>query len=102
MDDGHQLQRMRRRPTHPGDMFEQEWRIPSGISQAEAARKMKMSANRLNEIVKGKRSVTIETACWFEALTGIRAEVWLHAQVDYDLYRNVHWRALHQRYSVPG
>jgi len=88
-DDGADLARMRRPPTHPGEMFEEEYRKPSGISQAEAARRMGMSTNRLNEIVAGKRSVTAETAVLFGALSGTDPRLWLSLQVDYDL-----WHAL--------
>jgi addiction module HigA family antidote len=80
---------MRRPPTHPGEVFEEEYRKPSGISQAEAARRMGMSTNRLNEIVAGKRSVTAETAVLFGALSGTDPRIWLHMQADYDL-----WHAL--------
>lgn len=80
------LAQMRRAPTHPGAMFEEEYRKPSGISQADAARRMKMSTNRLNEIVKGKRAVTAETALLFEALTGSSAEFWLTLQARHDLW----------------
>src|SRR5262245_49702140 len=85
------LARMRRPPTHPGEMFEEEFRKPSGISQAEGARRMGMSANRLNEIVAGKRSVTAETAVLFAALTGASPRFWLQLQADYDL-----WHALRE------
>lgn len=81
------LTQMRRAPTHPGEMFEEEFRKPSGISQAEAARRMRMSTNRLNEIVKGKRAVTAETALLLEALTGASAEFWLNLQTRHDLWR---------------
>jgi len=80
---------MRRPPTHPGEIFEEEFRRPSGISQAEAARRMDMSTNRLNEIVLGKRGVTAETAVLFAALTGTSPQFWLHLQADHDL-----WKAL--------
>ena len=86
---GADLGRMRHPPTHPGEMFEEEYRKPSGISQAEAARRMGMSTNRLNEIVAGKRGVTAETAVLFAALTGGSPQFWLHLQADYDL-----WHAL--------
>lgn len=86
---GADLGRMRRPPTHPGEMFEEEFRKPIGISQAEAARRMGMSTNRLNEIVAGKRGVTAETAVLFGALTGTDPRVWLHLQADHDL-----WHAL--------
>jgi addiction module HigA family antidote len=88
---GAELARMRQAPTHPGEMFEEEYRKPSGISQAEAARRMRMSTNRLNEIVAGKRAVTAETAVLFAALTGSRAQFWLHLQADFDL-----WHALRE------
>lgn len=80
------LAQLRRAPTHPGEMFEEEYRKPSGISQAEAARRMRMSTNRLNEIVKGKRAVTAETALLLEALTGASAEFWLTLQTRHDLW----------------
>lgn len=80
------LLRMRRAPTHPGEVFEEEFRKPSGISQAEAARRMKISTNRLNEIVVGRRGVTAETAILFGALTGTDPRIWLHLQADHDLW----------------
>lgn len=83
---GADLARMRRAPTHPGEIFEEEYRKPSGISQAEAARRMQMSANRLNEIVAGKRGVTAETAIYFGALTGTSPQFWMHLQADHDLW----------------
>lgn len=47
---------------------------------------MGMSRNRLNEIVTGKRPVTPESAVLIGAITGIRAQFWLHLQADYDLW----------------
>lgn len=86
---GADLARMRRPPTHPGEIFEEEYRKPSEISQAEAARRMGMSTNRLNEIVAGKRAVTAETAVLFAALTKTNPQFWLYLQADHDL-----WHAL--------
>lgn len=89
------LARMRQPPTHPGEIFEEEFRKPSGISQAEAARRMQMSVNRLNEIVKGKRGVTAETAIAFGELTKTSPAMWMHMQGDHDL-----WHALRDRKRV--
>lgn len=47
---------------------------------------MKMSTNRLNEIVVGKRGVTAETAILFGVLTGTDPRIWLHLQADHDLW----------------
>ena len=75
-----------RAPTHPGEVFEEEWRKPIGISQAEAARRMKMSANRLNEVILGRRAVSPETAVLFGKLTDTSAEMWARMQADYDVW----------------
>ena len=94
---------LQRPPTHPGAVFEEEYRKPSGISQAEAARRMGMSANRLNEIVAGKRAVTAETAVLFEVETGVAARFWLQLQLDVDLWAAYRAAAGEKRTpSVPG
>ena len=67
-------------------MFEEEYRKPSGISQAEAARRMGMSTNRLNEIVAGKRAVTAETAVLMGTLSETDPRLWLGLQADHDLW----------------
>jgi addiction module HigA family antidote len=73
-------------------VFEEEFLKPLGYgSQAEAARRMGMSTNRLNEIVAGKRAVTAETAVLFGAVTGTDPRMWLSLQADYDL-----WHALRE------
>jgi addiction module HigA family antidote len=80
---------MRRPPTHPGEIFEEEWRKPSGISQAEAARRLGMSTVRLNQIVRANRAVTAETAVLFSELTATKPQFWLYLQANCDL-----WHAL--------
>src|SRR5271169_2017723 len=56
------VRRMKRIPTHPGEMLFEEFLKPLGMSQADAARKMRISSNRLNELIRKKRGVTAETA----------------------------------------
>ena len=53
---------VRRAPTHPGEIFKLEYRDPIGLSQAEAARRLEMPLNRLNEFEKGKRGVALIAA----------------------------------------
>ena len=79
------LRRMRRPPTHPGEMLIEEFLKPLGLSQAEAAARMQMTANRLNEIVRGKRGVTADTALRLSALLGTSPELWLNLQMAWDL-----------------
>ena len=52
--------RMRRSPTHPGEIFQTECldHADPPVSQAEAARRLEWSLNRMNEVVRGKRGVT--------------------------------------------
>lgn len=77
---------MRLPPVHPGEVFEEDVRKPLGISQAKAARQMGMSANRLNEIVKGKRGVTAETAVLFGRFSSTSADFWMNMQTQRDLW----------------
>lgn len=49
------IRRMKRLPTHLGEMLLEEFLRPLGMSQADAARRMRISANRLNEMIRKKR-----------------------------------------------
>ena len=51
-----------RPPTHPGEMLLKEFLEPLGVSQVDAANRMSIPFQRLNAIVKGRRSVSAETA----------------------------------------
>ena len=80
------VRRMRRAPTHPGEMLLEEFLKPLGMSQADAARKMHISSNRLNELVRKKRGVTAETALRLADLLGTSPEFWLNLQTTWDLW----------------
>lgn len=80
------LRRMRQPPTHPGEMLLEEFLKPMELSQAEAAARMQMTANRLNEIIKGKRGVTADTAWRLSALLGTSPELWMNLQMQWDLW----------------
>ena len=51
-----------RPPTHPGEMLLEEFLKPLGISQSAFAIRLGVSFPRLNEVVRGHRSVTTDTA----------------------------------------
>jgi antitoxin HigA-1 len=85
-----------RPPTHPGEMLLKEFLEPLGVSQVEAAQRMKIPFQRLNAIVKGRRGVSADTALLFEALTGWDAQIWLALQAKWDL-----WQALRTRGHRP-
>lgn len=84
-----------RRPTHPGEIFLEDFLVPLGITQKDAAERLRMSYPRMNEIVKGKRSVTPDTALRFARFTGTEPEFWLNLQQAVDL-----WDALHSKQAA--
>jgi len=57
-------------PTHPGEMLEEEFLKPLGLSQTELAAKLGVSYPRVNELVHGKRGVTPDTALRLERRQG--------------------------------
>jgi addiction module HigA family antidote len=85
-----------RPPTHPGEMLLKEFLEPLGVSQVEAAKRMRIPFQRLNAIVKGRRGVSADTALLFEALTRWDAEISLTLQAKWDL-----WHAIRARGSRP-
>jgi addiction module HigA family antidote len=76
----------RRPPTHPGEMLFEEFISPLGITQVELARRLDVSYPRLNEIIKGKRSVTPDTALRLSRVLGMSPDFWLGLQQDWDLW----------------
>jgi addiction module HigA family antidote len=67
-------------------MLLEEFLAPARLTQVEAARRMRMPVNRLNEIVRGRRGVTADTALRLAALLETTAEFWLGLQSDWDLW----------------
>ncbi len=81
-----------RPPTHPGEMLLEEFLKPLGISQSAFAVRLGVSFPRLNEIVRGKRAVTPDTALRLARVLGMPADFWLGLQTDRDL-----WHAMRDR-----
>ena len=75
-----------RPPTHPGEMLLKEFLEPLGVSQVEAAARLRVPFQRLNAIVNGRRAVSADTALLLEALTGWDAQIWLTLQAKWDLW----------------
>jgi len=67
-------------------MLQEEFLKPLGLTQAEAARQLGISLNRLNELVLGKRSVTADTALRLARRFKTTPQLWLHLQADWDLH----------------
>lgn len=80
----------KRPPTHPGEMLLEEFLKPLGLTQSAFAIRLGVSYPRLNEIVKGRRSVTPDTALRLARVLGTPPDFWLGLQQDWDL-----WHAMH-------
>jgi len=70
---------------HPGEVLQEEFLVPLGISQNALARAMTVPPRRINEIVLGKRGITADTAVRLAAALGTSERFWLGLQADYDL-----------------
>ena len=75
-----------RRPSHAGEVLRESFLEPMGLTQKEAAKRLRISYARLKELVNGKRQVTPETALRFGRLTGTDPEFWLNLQRAVDLW----------------
>jgi addiction module HigA family antidote len=75
----------RRVPTSPGEILREEFLAPMEMTQTAFAQYIGVPVRRVNEIVKGKRAVSPETAQLFAAALGTSAEFWMNAQSAYDL-----------------
>lgn len=71
---------------HPGEMLAEEFLAPLELTQVDAARRLGISLNRLNEIVLGKRGVTADTALRLAREFGSTPQFWMHLQADWDLH----------------
>ncbi len=63
----------------------QEWLEPMGLSQYALAKAIDVPPRRINEIVKGMRGITADTALRLAVFFGTDAQSWLNLQSDYDL-----------------
>lgn len=81
-------------PTHPGEILLHEFLMPLGLTQVALADHLDISLQRLNEIIRGKRGVTPETAWLFSQAFGTTPELWLGLQARFDLARSRPRRAV--------
>ncbi len=75
-------------PSHPGEVLLEEFLKPLGTTQVAFAEHIGVSVQRVNEVIRGKRSVSPDTAWLFSQALGTTPEFWLNLQVNYDLARN--------------
>jgi addiction module HigA family antidote len=75
-------------PTHPGEILAEELLEPLGISQVSLAAHLGVPVQRVNEIVRGKRGVSPDTAWKLAQAFETSPEFWINAQSLYDLASN--------------
>jgi len=72
------------KPVTPGELLREEFLVPMGISQYRLAKETRVSAQRISEIVKGKRAITADTDLRLCRFFGLSNGYWLRSQVAYD------------------
>lgn len=72
-------------PTHPGLILREEFLEPLGVSQVAFAAHLGIPLQRVNEIIRGKRGVSSDTAWLFAGALGTTPEFWINLQVAHDL-----------------
>ena len=73
------------RPVHPGEVLREDYLVPLGLSVNALALTLGISATRIHEIVRERRSVTPDTAMRLARYFGGDAVSWLMLQANYDL-----------------
>jgi addiction module HigA family antidote len=72
-------------PVHPGEILLAEFLSPLGISQYRLAKETSVPPRRINEIVRGSRSISADTALRLARYFGTSERFWLNLQARYDL-----------------
>ena len=71
----------------PGEVLAEEFLKPLGVSEYRLAKAIEVPARRINEIVHGKRAVSVDTAWRFAQYFGTSAQFWMNLQSSYELRR---------------
>ncbi len=72
-------------PIHPGEVLLEEFLVPMKISQYRLAKDIGVPPRRINEVVRGQRSITADTALRLARYFGTTERFWLNLQTRYDL-----------------
>jgi len=71
---------------HPGDILKTEFMQPLGLSSYRLAKDLHVSAPRINDVVRGKRGITADTALRLSIYFGTSEQLWLKLQMDHDIW----------------
>lgn len=73
----------------PGDMLLEEFIKPLGLSQTEVAQRLGISLSRLNDVVRGQRRITPDTALRLACMLDMSPQFRMRLQADWDLHQAV-------------
>jgi len=76
-------------PFHPGEILIEEFLEPMGMTQAAFSRQLGWTKARLNELIRGKRGITAESALDLAEALGTSPKLWMNLQATYDLDRAI-------------
>lgn len=82
------MQPEKRIPTHPGEILREDFLVPLRQTQVALAGHLGIPLQRINELIRGKRGVTPETAWLLSQALNTTPEFWLNLQASYDLAKN--------------
>ena len=74
-------------PVHPEEILLEEFLLPAGISQRRFAKRVGWTVAKLNELIRGKRGITADSALDLAAALRTTPELWLNLQMYFDLAR---------------
>ena len=73
------------RPIHPGEVLREEFLLPMGLSAHALPMALQVPALRINDIVRERRAVTVDTALRMAHYFGTSPDFWLGLQTDFDM-----------------
>lgn len=73
------------RPIHPGEVLREEFLQPMGLTAHALAVAIQVPAPRINDVVRERRAVTVDTALRLAKYFGTSAEFWMGLQTDFDM-----------------
>jgi addiction module HigA family antidote len=73
------------RPIHPGEVLREEFLQPMGMTAHALAMALQVPAPRINDVVRERRAVTVNTALRLAKYFGTSAEFWMGLQTDFDM-----------------
>ncbi len=73
------------RPIHPGEIIKEEYLEPLGMSANALAVALRIPAPRINDVIRQKRGISIDTALRLARYFNTTAQFWMNLQISYDL-----------------